>query len=305
MGFFVPDTCIQFDARKWQKEWKMGAWTVLISDYTKRFPRIWGHVSSYTPLPPLDGQDPGYLRLLVHRHEDDDVATDAVHEKLSTKASLILMARPQWIGYSEYIPKDVQQVVLFASGVTGIAPMLQTIHTLLEARRGDGIEGWTPKIHVVWFKHNQEYVDENGIASSYTASLEASTADKLANAELERLRLVHPDKLAIEPVDVGGTFAQVVNVIESAPQQRRQPTFLQRLVVWGNRPAHSLWTSSESLMNADSAKLLIISGSRSFAESLSGENDSGSFTEDGPTILTKAEQAGWKILDLSTMKVCN
>jgi NAD(P)H-flavin reductase len=38
------------------------------------------------------------------------------------------------------IPSDVKQVVLLVSGVTGMAPMLQMIHTLLEARRGDGVE---------------------------------------------------------------------------------------------------------------------------------------------------------------------
>jgi len=72
-----------------RKKWKEGPWAVMISDSMKRFPRIWGHLSLYTPLPPLDDQDPGYLRLLVHRQEDDDVTTDAVHEKLSSKASRI------------------------------------------------------------------------------------------------------------------------------------------------------------------------------------------------------------------------
>jgi hypothetical protein len=123
------------------------------------------------------------------------------------------MARPHWFGYWEYIQKDVQQVVLLASGVTGIAPMLQTIHTLLEARRGDGIERRTLDIHVVWFKQNQEHVNENGMAPSYAKSLEASTTDKIASAELERFRLLHPDKLVIESVDVDSTFAQGTQVI--------------------------------------------------------------------------------------------
>jgi hypothetical protein len=189
------------------------------------------------------------------------------------------MARPLWIGYSALIPKDVQQVMLFASGVTGIAPMLQTINTLLEVRRGDGIDGQRPEIHVVWFKQNPEHVDENGMAPSYATSLEASTADKIASAELESFRLLHPDKLVIESVEVGSAFTQGTEVLESLPQRR--------------------------LKTAKTPKLLIISGSRSFAESLARENEGRSFTEDGPTILTKAEQAGWKILDLSTMKVCN
>jgi cytochrome-b5 reductase len=265
------------DQRREQQErlWKEGIWTLQVSDYIKRFPRIYGNVSPYTPLPPLDRQDPASRRLLVHRE-------DAVHEKLSKRGSLIRMARPYWIGYSASIPKDVQQVVLFASGVTGIAPMLQTIHTLLEARRGDGIDGRRPDIHVVWFKQNPERVNENGMAPSYTTSLEASTADKIASAELERFRLLHPDNLVIESVDVGSTLAQGTEVLESAPQRHL------KIVKTSKVP-----------------KLLIISGSRSFADSLAGENEGRSFTEDGPSILTKAERAGWKILDLSTMKVCN
>jgi hypothetical protein len=178
------------DQRREQQErgvWKDGIWTLQVSDYIKRFPRIYGNISPYTPLPPLDGQDHAYRRLLVHTE-------DAVDKKLSARGSLIRMARPFWIGYSASIPKDVQQVVLFASGVTGIAPMLQTIHTLLEARRGDGIDGQRPEIHVVWFKQNPEHVNESKMAPSYATSLEASTADKIASAELERFRLLHPDK---------------------------------------------------------------------------------------------------------------
>jgi hypothetical protein len=133
------------------------------------------------------------------------------------------MARPRWIVYWEFIPKDVQQVVLFASGVTGIAPMLQTIRTLLEARRGDGIERGTPEIYVVWFKQNQEHVDENGMAPFYATSLEAFTADELASAELERFHLLHPDKLVIESVDVGSTFANGTQIIGSPLQRLLKP----------------------------------------------------------------------------------
>jgi hypothetical protein len=94
--------------------------------------------------------------------------------------------------------------------------------------------------------------------------------------------LLHPDNLVIESVDVGSTLAQGTEVLESAPQRHL------KIVKTSKVP-----------------KLLIISGSRSFADSLAGENEGRSFTEDGPSILTKAERAGWKILDLSTMKVCN
>jgi len=52
---------------------------------------------------------------------------------------LIRIAQPDWTGYVALIPSDVKQVVLPVTSVTGMAPMLQTIYSLLEERRGDGI----------------------------------------------------------------------------------------------------------------------------------------------------------------------
>jgi hypothetical protein len=65
--------------------------------------------------------------------------------------------------------------------VAGMAPMLQTIHTLLEARRGYGIEETGLRrleLHVVWLEQNLERVDEHGMSSPYapSTSFEVSTA---------------------------------------------------------------------------------------------------------------------------------
>ena len=65
-----------------------------------------------------------------------------------------------------------------------------------------------------------------------------------------------------------------------------------------------LRASRGSFKELDNSKLLLISGSRGFAESLFGYSDDGSRTEDGLSILAKAEKKGWKIADLSKMKVC-
>ena len=139
------------------------------------------------------------------------------------------------------IPSDVKQVVLLVSGVTGMAPMSQTLHTLLEERRGDGIgekELRRLELHVVWFEQNLERVDTQEMSSPYapSTSLEVSTAC----AELERLSRLHLNKLVVEPVDAGSTFAQGSRVIESVSQQRRSKlTFLQRLDACGP-PTQSL-----------------------------------------------------------------
>jgi len=207
------------------------------------------------------------------------------------------------------IPTDVQQVVLLAGGVRGIAPMLQTIYTLLETRRGDGIStSRRPDIHVVWFnqKHKPEsrFDAENGIPDlsreAGAAPFEgiASTIDKVAHGELEKLRLLHPDKLAIELIDAGtgstslSSFPSLaLEVIESSPSLRpSKRTFLQRL-----QPALHLQVPN-------SAKLLFIAGSRGFGESLAGGSESTE--EDRPGIVKRTEQAGWGVVDLSEMKVC-
>lgn len=265
---------LEIDTRRFRSLWKRGPWTLMLSDHMGKFPRMYGNVASYTPLPPLKGQSPAKVRILVHMEEDDDAATKLVNEKASKKGAFIRMASQPWIWTKHHarIPNDIQQAVIFASGPTGIAPMLQTIHTLLEARKGDGIVRRTPDIHVVWFRHNPKpaVVDADGSSQSHNQS----TADEIAGRELERLHLLHPDRLVVESIDAENMFihGQAVNAIESSRQ---------------------------------SSKLLLISGSTSLSEYLSGYREGRSHHEDGPSILTKATQAGWRILDFSATKVCN
>lgn len=89
---------------------------------------------------------------------------------------------------------------------------------------------------------NLERVDEHGMSPSYAPStpFEASTAGKIACAELERLRKFHPDKFVVGSVDVGSTFAHGARVIESVSQQRRgKLIFLRCLDACGHLPFHS------------------------------------------------------------------
>jgi hypothetical protein len=55
------------------------------------------------------------------------------------------------------------------------------------------------------------------MAPSYATSLKASTVHKIASTELKRFRLLYLDKLVIESMDVGSTFAQGTEVLESPP----------------------------------------------------------------------------------------
>jgi hypothetical protein len=62
--------------------------------------------------------------------------------------------------------------------------------------------------------------------------------------------------------------------------------------------------SEDCHRTVNSSKLLLISGPESLSEHLSG-HENRSYTEDGPSILARAKHAGWRVMDLSVMKVCN
>ncbi|TVY55721.1 hypothetical protein LSUE1_G010390, partial [Lachnellula suecica] len=268
-------------------EWRYGVWFQWATDYMKSFPRIFGHRLSYTPLPPIEGQDPTHIRILVHREDHDDITTDGMQKKMSTPGALIRIGSPH--GNTVRMPEGLQQVVILASGVMGIAPVLQTIHTLLEARKDKNIGKPRPMIHVVWFK-TLNPVDENGRTSNRAPPSEISVVDQLASAELERLRSLHSDHLVVEPVEVSRTFEPGVTVIEST-QERPEQAFLHPLSTdpsWG-----------------PSNKLFLISGSSNFAKFMSSHKEGWSYTEHGVNIDDESKRTGWGVLDLSASEVCN
>jgi hypothetical protein len=282
-------------AKRWQYASEKGIWTVYIADSEQKLPRIRSSISSHTPLPPIAGQKPSVLRVLVHREQNDNEETNAVNDRLLTEGALIRIARLRCCQQTASIPKEAQKVVLFASGVTGIAPMLQTIHTILGVRKGDDISGRTPDIHVVWLKESPAASDCDEYSPSGIASLKPSTADDIACQELDRLRLAHSDKLTVELVEAGSSFAVGTHVLQSAPEHR--PTWLQRLNARAQWLPDHPWT-------VDSSKLLLFCGPTSLSEHLFG-NERQSYTEDGPNIVARAKKGGWRVMDLSATKVCN
>lgn len=99
------------------------------------------------------------------------------------------------------------------------------------------------------------------MAPSYATSLKASTVDKIASTELKRFRLLYLDKLVIESIDVSSTFAQGTEVLELAPSRR--------------------------LKTVKMPKLLIISGSRGFANLCLGKTRVGVSQRTDPLFLLK------------------
>ena len=111
------------------------------------------------------------------------------------------------------LPQDVTNVVFLAGG-TGIAPALQVVHTLLEARNHRQSyhgELQKPKIHIVWASRRRE--DCRGGIGSIESTAWERDPETLGGPpspivkELQNLQLKHPNHLHVDYlVDEEGTF---------------------------------------------------------------------------------------------------
>ena len=111
------------------------------------------------------------------------------------------------------LPQYLTSIVFLAGG-TGIAPALQLVYTLLEARdhgQNDHEELLKPKIHIVWANRSRE--DCKGGTSSIKSTRWEKTPEKLGGPpspivkELQNLQLRHPKHLNVDYlVDEEGNF---------------------------------------------------------------------------------------------------
>jgi len=132
------------NANIYAEAWRKGIWSVQIKQPQLQIAR------SYTPLPPSesdDGSSAHDLRFLIRRDPHGEVS--GYLHKLPLNASLDLRG-PQ-IEYE--IPEGVEEV-LFLAGGTGIAPVLQLMHNLLE--RESTLSGGAPKIQILWANRRRE-----------------------------------------------------------------------------------------------------------------------------------------------------
>lgn len=90
------------------------------------------------------------------------------------------------------LTEDITDVVFFAGG-TGIAPALQVAHTLLK-KTSKGNK--TPRVHIVWANRRREDCTRGGNVTK-SAVAKYPPMNKIV-AELESLRLNHPDNLMLE-----------------------------------------------------------------------------------------------------------
>ncbi|KAL1959961.1 hypothetical protein VTO42DRAFT_629 [Malbranchea cinnamomea] len=135
----------------YQMAWQKGLWSVQFKQPQLQIGR------DYTPLPPLssntvheDAWDEvdevdGTLKFLIRRDPGGEVS-GYLHNL--EPGSTVDVRGPQM---DFELPADIQEV-LFIAGGTGIAPALQTAHTLFRARGGDV----RTRMHIIWANRRRE-----------------------------------------------------------------------------------------------------------------------------------------------------
>lgn len=121
--------------------WKTGVWSVQVMQPELQIAR------AYTPLPPIEGADPEYVRLFVRQEPQGEVST-FLH-KIS-RGTIVHLRGPR-VEYE--IPHGVDEI-LFLAGGTGIAPALQVAHTLFRHRIKSNDQG--PELRILWANRRRE-----------------------------------------------------------------------------------------------------------------------------------------------------
>ena len=145
--------------------WKKGIWSVEFKQPQLQIAR------SYTPLPPSLPQlqttpnrmKTDCLRFLIRYYGYGEVSNYL--KKLASQEPLDI--RGPHLEYE--LPSDIAEILFLAAG-TGIAPALQTIHTLFEARQAP--TSALPKVHIAWANRTRQ--DCVGGVSDRTQSREWS-----------------------------------------------------------------------------------------------------------------------------------
>ena len=130
--------------------WKTGVWSVQVMQPELQIAR------SYTPLPPIEGADPEYVRLFVRQEPQGEVST-FLH-KIS-RGTIVHLRGPR----VEYEIPDGVDEILFLAGGTGIAPALQVAYTLFRHRLKSSDQG--PELRILWANRRRED-SIDGLASS-------------------------------------------------------------------------------------------------------------------------------------------
>lgn len=181
-----PTYITNISSDPYEKWWKGGTWSVEVKQPQLQIAR------SYTPLPPRDGDADGDLRFLIRREHKGEVS--GYLHRLQVGGTVDLRGPRTEIDLSN----EVKEVVFLAGG-TGIAPALQTIHTLFE-RRNAGEK--LPQIRIVWANRRRE-----DCVGGSAPTAKGRTKRGYIVEELESLQQKYPENLKVDYfVDEEGTF---------------------------------------------------------------------------------------------------
>ncbi|KAM3073378.1 mitochondrial peripheral inner membrane protein [Clarireedia jacksonii] len=186
--------------------WRKGLWSV---EFKQPFLQI---ARSYTPLPPTENSANGDLRFLIRKEPTGEMS----NYLFGLPANGEVEVRGP---HSEFdMPQNVQNVVFLAGG-TGIAPALQVVHTLFEARKAETAK---PRIQIIWANRRREECLGAGAFAADRYSTGRTTQDMgVMVRHLQELQQKYPDNLLVDyVVDEDGTFIDkkmISRTIKSLP----------------------------------------------------------------------------------------
>jgi len=191
---------------------------------------------SYTPLPANETEFEGDIRLLVRKEHKGEMSGYIFNLPIQSKMQL-RGRHPEFD-----IPEEVSDIIFLAGG-TGIAPALQTVHTLLERRFEDHYE--LPKVHIIWSNRRRE--DCVGGKDFPEADAQDQLGVGPIVRELERFRRLYPKSVTVEYlVDEERSFIND-----------------KRIARWTNEKNQSDESSADS-------RLIMVSGPEGFVNRVSG-----------------------------------
>ncbi|PQE03457.1 Riboflavin synthase-like beta-barrel protein [Rutstroemia sp. NJR-2017a BVV2] len=199
----------KLDSDPYTEYWQKGLWSVEFKQPLLQIAR------SYTPLPPTENTANGDLRFLIRKEPTGEMSNYLFGLSVDGKVEV---RGP----HSEFdMPENVQNVVFLAGG-TGIAPALQVVHTLLEARKKEAAK---PRIHIIWANRRREECIGAGAYVPDRYSTGRTTEDLgVMVRQLQELQDKYPENLRVDyVVDEERTFIDqkmISRAIKPSPESQ-------------------------------------------------------------------------------------
>ncbi|ESZ95603.1 hypothetical protein SBOR_3999 [Sclerotinia borealis F-4128] len=247
--------------------WENGLWSVEFKQPLLQIAR------SYTPLPPDENVAMGDLRFLIRKEPNGEMSNYLFGLQVNSEIEL----RGPHVEFD--LPQNVEEVVFLAGG-TGIAPALQVVHTLLEARKSDGKR---PQMRIIWANRKREDC-MGGEKHTHDSGLDTVTAECLGSIvqRLQMLQQKYPESLQVDyVVDEEGRFID------------------QRMILQATHSTSEV--KSGPVTTKSDAKLFFVSGPEGFTNHFAGPKKWWNGRQDQGDlggVLGRMGLKGWKVFKL-------